>query len=79
MLDTDHSHRMALHRGFNEQCSQIAGTDFTSHEQPLPNLTWNRQSIENIKHWLGQGGFDWEVDAANKRKAKTGPVSETAE
>ena len=69
-VEADFSAIMALHRGFREQCNWSGTTDFTSHETPLPNLTWGNQKIENIKRWLDQGGFDWEVDAALKRKAK---------
>ncbi|MCE6957884.1 hypothetical protein LAZ40_02275 [Cereibacter sphaeroides] len=70
---------LALHRGFREQAREVAGTAFTSWEQPLPNLTWSRQRIENVKHWLDQGGFDWEVEAALKRKAKTGRIEDEEE
>lgn len=58
----------ALHRGFREQHQYTGATDFTSWEVPLPNLTWSRQSTDKIKHWLEQGGFDWEVRDALKKK-----------
>ena len=74
--DPDILMRNALHRGFREPAREICGTTFTSWEQPLPNLTWSRQRIENVKRWIDQGGFDWEVAAALKRKAKTGSLEE---
>ena len=59
-----------LHRGFRDQHKENYGTEFTSWETPLPQLTWSHQSVEKIKSWLEAGGFPWEVEEALKRKKR---------
>jgi hypothetical protein len=62
--------RKALHRGFHDLHRENYGTEFTSWESPLPQLTWSHQSVEKIKSWLELGGFPWEVEAAIRRRSK---------
>ncbi|WP_264773031.1 hypothetical protein [Defluviimonas salinarum] len=69
----------ALHRGFRELHRYTGGTEFTSWENPLPNLTWSRQPIAKVKSWLEEGGFPWEVREALKRKAKGKSIEEEDE
>jgi hypothetical protein len=60
----------ALHRGFGDAHRESYGTQFTSWETPLPQLTWAHQSIEKVKSWLEAGGFPWEVEAAAGNRSR---------
>ncbi len=43
-----------LHRGFREIHKEYYGADFTSWENPLPDLIWNNLSITKIKELLNE-------------------------